>query len=68
MKVSVLFIAFSLAFISTECAKSYRFKSIQSCKTNNEVVGVITKCKIDGIYFSLDAFVKVPITKVVVSS
>lgn len=67
MKISVAFIMFSSAIIFTECAKSYRFLTLKSCKADNEVVGVITKCEVDGIYFTINIFVKVPITKAFVS-
>ena len=66
MKILVLFAFFSLTTISTECAKNYRFLSLKSCKTDNEVIGTITKCEIDGIYFTINAFIKVPITKLIV--
>jgi hypothetical protein len=53
-------------FYFIECAKNYRFLSLESCTTDNEVIGGITKCELGGIYFTLNVFIKVPITKMIV--
>jgi hypothetical protein len=67
MKISNLLIVLSLTIISIECAKNYRFLSLESCTTDNEDIGKIITCEIDGIYFTINAHIKVPVTKAMVS-
>jgi len=69
---SVMKIYFALFFglysivWTTECAKSYRFISMDSCKTDNELIVAFTKCEVDEMFFTFIAEVRAPITKLIV--
>lgn len=66
MKISILFILFTSTIIFIRCAKDYRFISLNTCTTDNEVIAGITKCEVDGTYFTINVYVKVPIVKLIV--
>jgi len=66
MKISILFIVFISTKIFIECARNYRFISLNSCTTDNEVIAGITKCEVDGTYFTINVYIKVPIVKLIV--
>ena len=66
MKFLISFVVACFAIIYTESVKRYQFRTIEACNTDNEVVGEITKCEVDGTYFTFHVFVKVPFTKVIV--
>lgn len=68
MKISILCFAIFSGVFYAECAKNYKFLSIESCTSDNELVATMTKCEIDGIYISINIDVKQPITKLMVSS
>lgn len=68
MKLLILVFTFFSGIIHTECAKNYKFLSIESCTSDNELVATMTKCEIDGIYLTVNIEVKQPVTKLIVSS
>ena len=66
MEILVIIFVIYITFFSVECAKSYRFVSLDSCKTDNELIVAFSKCEIDGIYLTFNTEVKSPITKLIV--
>lgn len=54
MDISTLLVLFSSSIIYTNCVKTYRFTSLKACKTDSDEFAEITKCEIDGMYFTLN--------------
>lgn len=67
MEIFAIFFVIYSTLYSTEGAKNYRFVSLESCKTDNELIVAFKKCEIDGIYLTFITEVKSPITKLIVS-
>lgn len=61
-----IYIIFWMIF-QVQCAKNYRFLSIESCTSDNELIAVTNKCEADGIFLTINVDVKQPVTKLMVS-
>ena len=67
MEILNLILVLYSTIYSIECAKTYRFVSLDACKTDNELIVAFKKCEVDGIYLTFITEVISPITKLVVS-